>query len=115
MEQLNMNLNIYLEDSIHSMDHSVGSEDVKEDNIGLPSGGLDLDELVPGHTDLLAAGRLEVGGAGRDVLALQLGSCHHVPQEDRLELLLVSQEGVKSISRDLKNQQMKDSIYSHDS
>ena len=58
LEQLNMNLNIYLEDSIHSMDHSVGCEDVKEDNISLASGGLDLDELVPGHADLLAAGGL---------------------------------------------------------
>jgi len=35
---INMNLNIYLEDSIHSMDDSVGCEDVKEDNIGLASG-----------------------------------------------------------------------------
>jgi len=96
-----MNLNIYLEDSIHSMDHSVGCEDVKEDNIGLAGGGLDLDELVPGHADLLAAGGLEVGGAGGDVLALELGPGHHVPQEDGLELLLVSEEGVKSISRDL--------------
>ena len=111
MEQLNKNLNIYLEDSIHSMDHSVGSEDVKEDNIGLAGGGLDLDELVPGHTDLLAAGGLEVGGAGGDVLALELGPGHHVPQENGLELLLVCEEGVKSVSRDLENQQMRDSIF----
>ena len=109
-----MNLNIYLEDSIHSMDHSVGCEDVKEDNIGLAGGGLDLDELVPGHADLLTPGGLEVGGAGGDVLALELGPGHHVPQEDGLELLLVGEEGVKSISRDLKNQQMKDSIFSHE-
>ena len=39
MEQINMKLiNIYLEDSIHSMDNSVGCEDVKEDNIGLAGG-----------------------------------------------------------------------------
>ena len=94
------------------MDHSVGSEDVKEDNIGLAGGGLDLDELVSGHADLLAAGGLEVGCAGGDVLALELRPGHHVPQEDGLELLLVGEEGVKSISRDLKNQQMKDSIFS---
>ena len=110
MEQLNKNLNIYLEDSIHSMDHTVGGQDIKEDNIGLAGGGLDLDELVPGHTDLLAARSLEVGGAGRDVLTLELGPGHHVPQEDSLELLLVCEEGIKSVSRDLKNQQIKDSI-----
>ena len=38
MEQINMKLNIYLEDSIHSVNDSVGCEDVKEDNIGRAGG-----------------------------------------------------------------------------
>ena len=98
-----MNLiNIYLEDSIHSMDNSVGCEDVKKDNIGLAGGWLDLNELVPGHSDLLATGSLEVGGAGRDVLALESGAGDDVPQEDGLQLLLVSEEGVKSVSGNLR-------------
>ena len=104
MEQLNMNLNIYLEDSIHSVNNSVGCEDVKEDNIGLAGGRLDLNESVvpgPGHSDLLATGSLEVGGAGRDVLALESAAGDDMPQEDGLQLLLVSAEDVKSVSGNL--------------
>ena len=96
-----MNLNIYLEDSIHSVNDSVGCEDVKEDNIGLAGRWLDLDELVPGNSNLLAAGGLEVGGAGGDVLTLESGSGDDVPQKDGLQLLLVGEEGVKSVSGDL--------------
>lgn len=96
-----MILNMDLEDSIHGVDHSVGGDDVKEDNIGLAGGGLDLDELVPGHADLLAAGGLQVGGAGGDVLALEGGSGHNVPQEDSLEGILVGEKGIESISGDL--------------
>ena len=101
-----MILNMDLEDSIHGVDHSVGGDDVKEDNIGLAGGGLDLDELVPGHTDLLAAGGLQVGGAGGDVLALEGGSGHNVPQEDSLEGILVGEKGIESISGDLKKEQI---------
>ena len=107
MEQINMDLNINLEDSVHSVDHSVGGDDVEEDDIGLAGGGLDLDELVPGHTDLLAAGGLEVGGAGGDVLALEGGPSHDVPQEDSLESLLVGEKSIESISRDLKTEQIR--------
>merc|ERR1719232_1608643 len=83
------------------MDHSVGGDDVKKDNIGLAGGGLDLDELVPGHTDLLATGGLQVGGAGGNVLALEGGSGHNVPQQASLEGILVGEKGIESISRDL--------------
>jgi len=96
-----MILNIDLEDSVHGVDHSVGGEDVKEDNISLAGGGLDLDELVPGHIDLLAAGGLEGGGAGGDVLTLEGGAGHNVPEEDGLEGILVGEKGIESISGDL--------------
>jgi len=96
-----MILNINLEDSVHGVDHSVRGEDVKEDNISLAGGGLDLDELVPGHIDLLAAGGLEGGGAGGDVLTLEGGAGHNVPQEDSLEGILVGEKGIESISGDL--------------
>ena len=84
------------------MHDTIGCEDVKEDNIGLSSGGLDLDELVPGDADLLSAGGLEVGGAGGDVLTLEGGPGHDVPQEDGLELLLVGEESIESVGGDLE-------------
>ena len=83
------------------MDDTVGRQNIKENNIGLSGGGLDLDELVPGHVDLLAPRGLEGGGAGGDVLALELGPGHHVPQNHGLELLLVSEKSIESVSGDL--------------
>ncbi len=102
-----MIINIDLEDSVHSVDHSVRGEDVKEDNISLAGGGLDLDELVPGHIDLLAAGGLEGGGAGGDVLALEGRAGHNVPEEDGLEGILVGEKGIESISWDLKKERIR--------
>ena len=78
-----------LENSIDSMNNAVAAKNIKEDNIGAASAGVDLNEFVPGGGYVLPRGSLESGGAGRDVLSLHGGARHHVPQEYILEGRLV--------------------------
>ena len=63
------------------MDHSVGGDHIKENNVGAISSGLDLYEiaLVSGHGDLLPPSSLQLSGAWRDVLPLDCGG-HDVSQ-----------------------------------
>ena len=84
------------------MNNPIGGIHIKEDDVGTGSAGLELDELVPGHTDLLPGCCVEVGGAGREVLALHSGVGNHVPQQHLLQLLLVSQQTVELVHWDLE-------------
>ena len=86
------------------MEDSVGASLVKEDNVSTASAGLQLDELVSGDVEILSVGGLDGGGARGEVLAGHLCASDHVPQQDRLELLLVIQQGVELVSGDLKKE-----------
>ena len=83
------------------MDDTVGRQNIKENNIGLSGGGLDLDELVPGHVDLLAASGLHSGGALGHVAGLESGSRDNVTEKNSCEGILVSQQAVEGLLRDL--------------
>ena len=76
------------------MNHTIGSKNIKEDNIGTASAGVDLNKFVPGGSDVLTRGSFKCGGARGDVLPLHGGACHHVPQEHCLQGLLVCQETI---------------------
>ena len=95
------------------MDDSVGSSLVKEDDVGTASTGVKLDELVPGDGEFLSVGSLDGGGAGGEVLAGHLCASDHVSQQHRLELLLVIQQGVELVSRDLMKERYMSSLYSY--
>jgi len=83
------------------MNNSIISQLIKEDNIGASCTGVDLNELVSGGSDLLSSNSLESCAAWWNVLALDSGSSDDMPQQNSLQLLLVSQQTVQSINWDL--------------
>ena len=79
------------------MDHSVGGDHIKENNVGAISTGLDLYEiaLVSGHGDLLPPSSLQLSGAWRDVLPLDCGG-HDVSQQPLGQLVFILQKTCQS-------------------
>ena len=75
--------------SINSMNHTIAAKNIKQNNIGISSTRVNLNEFVSGGGDVLARGSFESGGAWGDVLPLHGGAGHHMPQECLLEGLLV--------------------------
>ena len=76
------------------MNHTISSNNIKEDNIGTASAGVDLNKFVPSGGDVLTRGGFKCGGTRGDVLPLNVGAWHHVPQEHCLQGLLVCQETI---------------------
>merc|ERR1712038_400310 len=78
------------------MNNSVGSGDVKCDGVALSGWRPDADVVigVPRHGDLLAAGRVQDGLAGRDVLG-EDGSGNNVTQEDSCQGRCVCQKTIQ--------------------
>ena len=91
-----------LEDCVYSMNNSIISQLIKEDNIGASCTGVYLNELISGGSDLLSSNSLESCAAWWNVLALDSGSSDDMPQQNSLQLLLVSQQTVQSINWDLR-------------
>ena len=60
-----------LEDSIDSMNNSVGSLDIEDDHIGLARAGLNADILPLGHRDFLTTSSLHCCAASRNVFGCQ--------------------------------------------
>ena len=79
------------------MDHSVGGDHIKENNVGAISTGLDLYEiaLVSGHGDLLPPSSLQLSGAWRDVLPLD-GGGNDVSQQHLGQLVFILQKTCQS-------------------
>jgi hypothetical protein len=61
-----------------------------------------LDELAPVGLELISRGGLELGGAGGHVLALEPPVGDDVPPEDLPQALLVAEQLVESVHRDLR-------------
>ena len=63
------------------MNHSIAGKNIKQHHIGTASTGVQLNEVVSGGSNLLPRGSLEGCAARGDVLPLQGGAGHHVPQQ----------------------------------
>jgi len=83
------------------VDHTVGCQHVEGDDSSLAGGGLDVDVPVPGHIDVLAAGRLEGGCAVGNIPGLQGGSRDDMAEEHSGEGVLVGKQPSESVGRDL--------------
>ena len=53
------------------MNNTIGSLDIKDDNIGLASAGLNIDIFSLGHGDLLTASCLNIGAAIGNIFGCQ--------------------------------------------
>merc|ERR1719447_2433238 len=95
------NLINFSEHRVDQVHDSIGGEHVKGDHASLPGGRLHGDVPAPGHVDLLAASGLHGGGAFRHVAGLESGSRDNVAEENSGEGVLVSQQAVESLLRDL--------------
>jgi len=83
------------------VDNSVRRNYVKSGNECLAGGALDLDEVCPLGGDCLSASGVKRGLAGWHVLALESSGGDDVSEEDGSEALLVLQQGVQGVRRDL--------------
>merc|ERR1719447_263716 len=85
-------------DQVHD---SIGGEHVKGDHASLPGGRLHGDVPAPRHVDLLPASGLHGGGALGHVAGLESSSRDNMTEENSCEGILVSQEAVEGLLRDL--------------
>ena len=83
------------------MNNTVTGDHIKQDDVGAGRAGLQLDELVPRHTELLPAQGAEAGGAGGEVLAQHGEAGHDVSLQQSLQLLLVVEQTVECLHWDL--------------
>ena len=84
------------------MNNTIWSLDIKDDNIGLASAGLNIDIFSLGHGDLLTASCLNIGAAIGNIFGCQGWASNYVSQEDGCQGFLVSQDTLEGFSGDLE-------------
>jgi len=80
---------------------SITSKEVEFNNKGRSFRSVNLDELLPLSPELVPTGADELGGAVRDLLALQADTRQDVTLQNLLQLLLVAHQLVEGVHRDL--------------
>jgi len=80
---------------------SITSKEVKFNNKGRSFRSVNLDKLLSLSPQLVPTGAGELGGAVRDLLALQSDTRQNVTLQNLLQLLLVAHQLVEGVDRDL--------------
>jgi len=80
---------------------SITSEEVKFNNKGRSFRSVNLDKLLSLSPQLVPTGAGQLGGAGRDLLALQPDAWQNMTLQNLLQLLLVGHQLVEGVHRDL--------------
>lgn len=80
---------------------SITSKEVEFNNKGRSFRSVNLDELLPLSPQLVPTGADELGGAVRNLLALQADTRQDVTLQNLLQLLLVAHQLVEGVHRDL--------------